>query len=604
MIRAVSLSLCGMSMPKKAPSTAIFSRSVTNIVKSRVTLPALTSSVVNAPLPHYILGDFLNKDIKDRVYLMDSESKKTLTYEQAYYSSFSVADGLKDLGLQKDEVVSVVSPNHLHYFPALMGSMLAGGVTSTVNPLYSAEEMAHQFSLTDSRFYITHALCLERVLEVTSPDKVVILIDDGLAAHEAEYFIGKHSHKRKILRLNSLLSTDSKRPIKHNYDWKGTNFDPDSVAVIPFSSGTTGRSKGVMITHKNLISNVIQTLGSEAENLADIASTKKQRTLLIPLPFFHIFGFTAGLLVAAKAGCKHIFMPQFDFVKFLETIQEEKVNRTFVAPPIVLALAKHPLVDRYDLSSLEGVMSGAAPLGVDVQKAAAKRLNCVVKQAWGMTETSPAAAITPDADLLPGSPTADYASGSAGLLLAGTEGKIVDPSTGAALKPTETGELLVRGPQIMKGYYKNPEATAQTLTRDGWLHTGDIAHFDEKGFLFITDRLKELIKYKGFQVPPAELEALLLTMPEIQDAIVIPVPDDEAGEVPRAYVVKKENVPASFKEQQVIDYVEERVAPHKRLRGGVFFATAVPKSASGKLLRRVQIELDRELHPTEPLLHK
>jgi acyl-CoA synthetase (AMP-forming)/AMP-acid ligase II len=570
-------------------------RCFSRIVTSRVSLPELSSPVVNAPLPHFILDRFLDKDRKDKVYLMDGVSTKTLTYGESYYASFSFADSLKDLGINKNDVVSVTSPNHLYYFSILMGTMLAGGVSSTVNPLYSAEEMQHQFGLTESRFYVTHALCLERVLHSTSNDKVVILMDEDMAAGEADKLISKYP-SRKILRLNSLLSKDSKRTIKHNYDWKNSNFDPQSIAVIPFSSGTTGRSKGVMISHKNLVCNVLQTLASEGEHLCD-NKQGHQRSLLIPLPFFHIFGLTAGLLVAAHAGSRHIFMPQFDLKRFLEIIQEYKVERAFVVPPIVLALAKHPMIDQYNLSSLEGLMSGAAPLGVDVQKAAAIRLKCIVKQAWGMTETSPAAAITPDSELQ----SVEDIKGTAGLLLAGTEGKIIDPVSGSDLDPSQEGELLVRGPQIMVGYYKNPEATAKTINKDGWLHTGDIARFDN-GWLYITDRLKELIKYKGFQVPPAELEALILTMPDVKDAIVIPVSDEEAGEVPRAYVVKKDTAPNAFAEEHVIQYVEDRVAPHKRLRGGVFFVNEVPKSASGKLLRRVQIEIDRELHPTESLL--
>lgn len=568
-----------------------FSRGLSNVVKSRITLPALSSSDVNTPLPHFIMKDFLREGRKDQVFLMDGVSTKTLTYGESYYTSFSFADKLKDLGLKRDDVVSVVSPNHLHYFSVLMGTMLAGGISSTVNPLYSQDEMEHQFSLTESKFYITHALCLERVLQVTTNDKIVILIDDGLPAGHAKKLLEQHP-SRKVHLLNDLLSGNPVQMFKYDYDWTKSKFDPDSVAVIPFSSGTTGRSKGVMITHKNLVCNVLQTMTYEGHNLV-AENDGVQKSLLIPLPFFHIFGFTAGLLVAAHAGCRHIFMPQFDLKRFLELIQTYKVNRSFVVPPIVLALAKHPLIDQYNLKSLDALMSGAAPLGLDVQKAAASRLNCIVKQAWGMTETSPAAAVTPDSEL---KSLADL-KGSAGLLLPGTEGKIIDPVTGADLPPSQEGELLVRGPQIMKGYYKNPEATAITINKDGWLHTGDIARFDGD-WLYITDRLKELIKYKGFQVPPAELEAIIASMTDVKDVIVIPVPDDEAGEVPRAYVVKKENAPASFTEETVVKFVHDNVAPHKRLRGGVFFTNEVPKSASGKLLRRVQIQIDRELHPT------
>ena len=234
-------------------------------------------------------------------------------------------------------------------------------------------------------------------------------------------------------------------------------------------------------------------------------------------------------------------------------------------------------------------MSGAAPLGAEVQAAAASRLKCIVKQAWGMTETSPCGAITPDSEIS----SIEFIKGKSGLLAPSTEGKIVDPVTGADLPLGSEGELLVRGPQIMKGYFENEASTQATLRPDGWLHTGDIAKFDSEGWLYITDRSKELIKYKGFQVPPAELEALILTMPQVKDVVVIPVLDDAAGEVPRAYVVKQDSAPSDFCADDVIEYVHARVAPYKRLRGGVRFADSVPKSPSGKLLRRVQIQIDR-----------
>jgi acyl-CoA synthetase (AMP-forming)/AMP-acid ligase II len=312
----------------------------------------------------------------------------------------------------------------------------------------------------------------------------------------------------------------------------------------------------------------------------------------------------AGLFLPAQTGAKTVFMSQFDLELFLTLIQEHKVTRGHVVPPIALALAKHPMVDNFDLSSLESMLSGAAPLGGEIQRAASQRLNCIFKQAWGMTELSPGGSFTPDDVLRPKGfaggeedwqKNIDQIMGKSGPLLPATEGKIVHPETGEDLASTATGELLIRGPQVMKGYLKNPEATEATLTSDGWLKTGDIGNFTEEGWLIITDRNKELIKYKGFQVPPAELEALLLTMPEISDAVVIPVEDDEAGELPCAYVVKNEATlqGKELTEQQVQDYVAERVAPHKRLRGGVRFADSIPKSASGKILRRVQKQIDR-----------
>jgi acyl-CoA synthetase (AMP-forming)/AMP-acid ligase II len=234
-------------------------------------------------------------------------------------------------------------------------------------------------------------------------------------------------------------------------------------------------------------------------------------------------------------------------------------------------------------------MSGAAPLGGGLQEACASRLKCLVKQSWGMTELSPIGTITPDFMVK----SIDYIKGKSGQLVPGTEGKLVDAVTGVDLPSSSEGELLLRGPQVMKGYLNNPTATAATIRPDGWLHTGDIARFDADGWVSIVDRNKELIKYKGFQVAPAELEALIGSMPQVKDVIVIPVNDEEAGEIPRAYVVKQDNCPADFSDKDIFAFVHEKVAPYKKLRGGVRFVASVPKSASGKLLRRVQIQMDR-----------
>lgn len=294
-------------------------------------------------------------------------------------------------------------------------------------------------------------------------------------------------------------------------------------------------------------------------------------------------GLSVILSVGLASGATIISLPRFDLAQFLQTIQDRHVSVCYVAPPILLALAKQPLVDEYDLSSLRVILCAAAPLGKELQEAASARLGCTVIQAWGMTETSPLATIRP---LEP----SQQKAGSVGVCASNTEGKIVDITTGDELGPEQEGELCVSGPQIMKGYLNNPAATANMLEVDGWLHTGDIGLFDADGYLFIMDRLKELIKYKGMQVAPAELEALLLTHPAVADAAVIPRADDEAGEIPKACIVLKPGAQATSEE--LIVYVAERVAPHKKIRH-IEFVAQIPKSASGKILRRVLIERER-----------
>jgi 4-coumarate--CoA ligase len=343
--------------------------------------------------------------------------------------------------------------------------------------------------------------------------------------------------------------------------------DLDAPVVLPYSSGTTGLSKGVVLTHRNLVANIAQTLGP-----LELGEDEK---IIAVLPFFHIYGMQVLMNVGLVGGATIVTMPRFDLEQFLQLHQDHGITRTFVAPPIAVALAKHPIVDQYDLSALRQVFSGAAPLSAELALETGARLDCEVVQGYGMTELSPVSHLTP-----PGA----YKPGSVGVTAPNTELRIVDPESGKSLGFDDDGEVWVRGPQVMTGYLNNPEATAATIDDDGWLHTGDIGHVDEDGHLFIVDRLKELIKYKGFQVAPAELEAVLLTHPAIADAAVIGRPDDEAGEIPIAFVVLKDGQSAT--EEEICAFVADHVATYKQL-GGVTFIDAVPKSASGKILRRV-----------------
>lgn len=304
------------------------------------------------------------------------------------------------------------------------------------------------------------------------------------------------------------------------------------------------------------------------------AEVHEDDVLMAVLPFFHIYGMQVLMNTGLRAGAAIVTMPRFDLQEFLELHQRYQVTRSFVAPPIVVALAKHPLVEQYDLSHVAQVFSGAAPLSAELAEEAGARLGCEVVQGYGMTELSPVSHLTP-----PGG----YKPGSVGVAAPNTEVQVVSPD-GTPLRIDEDGEVWVRGPQVMAGYLNNPEATANTIDEDGWLHTGDIGHVDADGHLFVVDRLKELIKYKGFQVPPAELEALLLTHPAVADAAVVGLPDEEAGEVPVGYVALKPGAEATPTDLQA--FVADRVAHYKQLRQ-VHLVEAVPKSASGKILRRV-----------------
>jgi acyl-CoA synthetase (AMP-forming)/AMP-acid ligase II len=345
-----------------------------------------------------------------------------------------------------------------------------------------------------------------------------------------------------------------------------------ALAVLPYSSGTTGMSKGVMLTHRNIIANL--------EQLRVGWRMTEEDVICGVLPFFHIYGFTIILNSALMSGTTIVTMPRFDLRGLLQVVQDHRVTRGHFAPPLVLSLATAPEVDEYDLSSLRTAVSGAAPLDAELATRAEARTGCVIRQGYGMTEASPGTHFVYDEDFRTTPP------GSVGKLLPGTEARLVDPATGEDVAAGEAGELLVRGPQVMVGYLDNPVATADTVT-DGWLHTGDIARVDENGDYYVVDRLKELIKYKGFQVAPAELEALLLTHPDVLDAAVIATPDPTAGEAPKAFVVSRGERDADA----LLAWVAERVAPYKKLRA-LEFVPEIPKSPAGKILRRVLKEQD------------
>jgi acyl-CoA synthetase (AMP-forming)/AMP-acid ligase II len=347
----------------------------------------------------------------------------------------------------------------------------------------------------------------------------------------------------------------------------------EDLVALPYSSGTTGLPKGVMLTHHNLVANLVQACGVLAQDEHD--------TILGVLPFFHIYGMTVIMNLGLYHGVTIVTMPRFDLEQCLTICEKYRVTFANVVPPIVLALAKHPLVDRFDLSRLRIVFSGAAPLGESLALAASTRLKCAVIQGYGLTETSP---VSHGKRLT----AASQKLASIGPPAPNTECKIVDTVTGAELGPMQQGEICIRGPQVMKGYLNRPDATRAMIDADGWLHSGDIGYADADGDFFVVDRLKELIKYKGLQIAPAELEATLLTHPSIADAAVIPVADEEAGEVPKGFVVLKSEATAD----QIMAYVAERVAPYKKLRA-IQIVEQIPKSPSGKILRRVLVDRER-----------
>lgn len=493
--------------------------------------------------------------------LVDGPSGRTITFGQLDGAIRLVASSLAKRGFKKGDVFAIYSPNVPEYAIAFHAVATLGGVVTTANPLYTPHELAHQLKDAGARFLLTVPPFLPQAKEAAAQ------------AHIEELFV--FGEGEGATPFASLLQSDGSLP--------AVQIDPkEDLVVLPYSSGTTGLPKGVMLTHHNLVANLVQTYHSMGE-----ASRLHSGDVMIGiLPFFHIYGMIVVMSLALSRGATVVSMPRFDLEQFLSIIEKYKVTFAPLAPPIVLALAKHPLVEKFDLSSLRLIISGAAPLGADVEKACADRLGCFVTQGYGMTESSPVLHFRP-------MPEGKEKLASIGQIVPNTEVMVTDVSTREPLGPNQEGEIWARGPQVMKGYLNNPAATASTVDKEGWLHTGDIGYVDKDGYFYIVDRLKELIKYKGYQVAPAELEAVLLSHPAVADAAVIGVADEEAGEAPKAFVVLKGDASAD----ELMSYVAGRVAPYKRLRS-LEFIQQVPKSASGKILRRVLVEQERAKQAT------
>lgn len=486
--------------------------------------------------------------------LIDGLTGQKYTYGQLADAVRRVASSLAARGFGKGDVLALYSPNLPEYPIPFLAAALLGGLTTTINPLYTVEELAFQLNDSHALYLITTPAFLEKALAGKQRSQVREVFAFGEAPGATPFAV--------------LLQGNGDVPeVEINAQ--------EDVVALPYSSGTTGLAKGVMLTHRNLVANLCQ--------MATIGFVREQDTVIGVLPFYHIYGLTVILSLSLANGATVVSLPRFDLLQFLQVLQNYQVTVGNMVPPIMLALAKQPVVENYDLSHMRVILSAAAPLGKELQEACAARLNCLVVQAWGMTETSP------DVTFHPLTPEA-VKWGSAGVCIPNSECKVVNFDTGEELEANQEGEICARGPQIMKGYLNNPAATAAIMDADGWLHTGDIGYFDEDGYVYIVDRLKELIKYKGMQVAPAELEALLVTHPAVSDAAVIPAPDEEAGEVPKAFVVLKPAAAASAEE--IMAYVAGRVAPHKRIRR-LEFTNQIPKSASGKILRRLLIEQER-----------
>jgi acyl-CoA synthetase (AMP-forming)/AMP-acid ligase II len=520
--------------------------------------------IPTASVYDYLFGS-LEDDDADRIALVDTKTGTQFTYREMVERIDGFAAALAGRGIGAGDVVGVLLPNSSWFAFAFHGTLRAGAAATTINVLFTAKDIAKQLTDSKATMLVTATQFLPQAEEAAATvnlpaDAVIVLDGEGVATTG-------HPNGEDLLAPRAAAPQ--------------VGFDPAThLAVLPYSSGTTGNPKGVMLTHRNLVANVAQT-----HPVQDVVA---QDVVIAIMPFFHIYGMTVLLNAVLRARARLVMMPSFDLEEFLANIANHKVTVAYIAPPVAVALAKHPLVDRYDVSTLRGVLSGAAPLDEDLGHAVADRIGCRVVQGYGMTELSPVSHCTPldGGRRLLGSVAP---IGAAGWTVANSASRLIDPDTGdeidiPASGLSEAGELWFKGPNVMAGYLGNEEATRETIDADGWLRTGDMARVDSTGCVYIVDRLKELIKYKGYQVPPAELEAVLLTHPAIADAAVVGVRDAESGEeVPKAFVVKQSG--ADLSEVEVMEFVAAEVAPYKKVRQ-VAFIDAIPKSSSGKILRK------------------
>ncbi|RIA89002.1 hypothetical protein C1645_851678 [Glomus cerebriforme] len=495
----------------------------------------------------------------DKAIFIDGTTDKRLTFGQLKSSSRKLAAGLiNKVGFKRGDVLAIYSPNHIDYPVVIFGTIAAGGKISPVNPAYTVKELTYQLKDCGASIIITHPDFLNNAIEAAAAANI----------HKSKIFLFNDEEINEFQPFMSLLSDKEIDPVE---------FTPEEAksitAYLCYSSGTTGLSKGVETTHFNIVSNLAQ-LNAFENNI------KHNSTLMGVLPFFHIYGLVILIHFIILKGATCVILPKFELRPFCRIIQDYKVDIAPIVPPIILLLVKDPIVRKYNLSSLQLVISGAAPLSKELSNEFVetyKAYGTSIKQGYGLTETSPVTHLV----------RANFVNGSIGVLIPNMECKIISEDN-QELGYNETGEICLRGPNIMKGYLNNRKATDACIDSDGWFHTGDVGYVDIHGNFFIIDRVKELIKYKGSQVAPAELEAILLTHPSIADAAVIGVySNEQATELPLAFVVLQQNkIKSDQMKEEIKNFVSLRVAQHKRLRGGVYFIDQIPKSPSGKILRR------------------
>ncbi|CRL01182.1 CLUMA_CG014410, isoform A [Clunio marinus] len=520
-------------------------------------------------LGHVMIKNLMR--VGDKTMLIDGVTNEKVSGKQLVEKSIEIAKALTAVGIKPGNVVSIVSENRLEFAYVMFGTIFLNCTLAPLNHTYSERELEHAFNLSKPKIVFVTSSTKHQVLNVVKKlnfiKKIIFLDNDG--------------NPLEISNANLCDFTNSKT--LHNISFVPKRVDTSkATSLIMCSSGTTGFPKGVQLSQSNLIVTIRHTLGHllTKDNVGD-----DEIVILGLLPLFHAFGAAIMICVMATGLGTIVVLPKFEEDTFLDCMQKFQCNVVFMVPPLMVFLAKNEIVDRYDISGLKFILCGAAPLSKELEESVKNRLKnprIVIKQGYGMTELT--VGVLTQKDIVK--------PGSVGDVNFGVYAKVVNENN-QTLGPFEQGELCFKGTVLMQGYIGDEQATKATIDEDGWLHTGDIGYFDNDLQFFIVDRIKELIKWKGYQVPPAEIEALLLTHPKIKDCGVIGKPDELAGELPLAFVVRSDE---SLSEKDIIKFVYKTASPAKRLHGGVIFVNEIPKNPSGKILRRELRDILKQRH--------
>ncbi|KAE9553561.1 hypothetical protein FO519_003254 [Halicephalobus sp. NKZ332] len=536
------------------------------------------------PFGERLLEAFWNHAVRDpeqKAMISGENPNHFVTWKEMYLNSLSVAAFLEEFGFGHGDMAVLVLPNCWEFVQLIVGAALRGGAVSGASTLFTDYELERQFKDSKAKIVFAVESSLDRVLKAVKncPRIRTIVV---VPVHNREIPPEKFDFPFGVLHFSEVTKRIP------NLNQKKVDIDVHrDILVLPYSSGTTGSPKGVMLSHKNfstMISIYINHYDKYVYSFIGPDWEIQKKNMLLSLPFYHIYGI--GVLMGAMIrGQTGILMTHFDKNVYCRCIQDFKIKILNVVPPIMVVLASDPVTKKYDLSSLEVLMSGAAPAGNDLIQKLKKVLPSLkrIDQGYGMTECSMATSLP--------YPKEDPGGNNVGKLLSNFEMKIINEE-GKTMELGEVGQLCLRSPTFMMGYLGRPQATAEAIDDEGWYHTGDIARMDSNGFIYVVDRLKELIKVKGYQVAPAEIEDLLLSHPDILDAAVIGILDEKSGEVPKAFVVRKSNL---LTEDQVKEFVASKTAPYKHIKE-VEFINEIPKSAAGKILRRFLRDKARNLN--------